>query len=605
MAQLRKDSSNTNFVSIKNLLDNKQLTIPYYQRNYSWNKDNINSILDSLEFLYNEPDLNDSDYMNYLGPIVLLTENNKTKQIIDGQQRLTTIFLILAYIKNQLLSFRSILSSDAWVQIQDDVNDYIREYENILFLDKKKTNLFSHVKSENKIHLKHHNKNDKNDFSKILEGKPDEINKIRKNSIIKRNYNNIDNYFNVKKSELHIKEDDIGALCSMLIKYADALILSTYVLNIEITDMSNAFSIFETMNNTGMSLKPFDLINGYIQNEFEKLKSDYDQEVKSKYNEIINKIHEENNGLSNKYAFHWMNSINNNDTSNSELFSEVKKYIGNGNDGNFSKKVLEMVNSFNELNQYLKLNTNSTAKLINWLKRVKILPLFLLLKRSNYNEEEIDDIILGMIKYSIVELNLLGKSPGNFQYRIKEVMKFVSDSEKKETFKSISENNINVKRDLTNHKDLDIFERILNFEILDHNLNKSLLLLLLITKIENHTTFNWDKIDGEHAFAQNPKSGELSTPNWVAIKDDKETIAKYRDCLGNARLMNKQTNILASNNSGEIKATIIVDKSKNTDPLTSNSFNVIDYNVLSPEYIEKRHKEIIDKMKEEKIFELI
>ncbi len=64
----------------------KELIIPFFQRNYVWEEENWNELLNSLE---------NKDVVPYLGTVILKTDNDGRKMIIDGQQRLTTIFILV------------------------------------------------------------------------------------------------------------------------------------------------------------------------------------------------------------------------------------------------------------------------------------------------------------------------------------------------------------------------------------------------------------------------------------------------------------------------------------------------------------------------------
>ncbi len=65
--------------------------IPIYQRNYAWEKDEIEALIDDVydSMLKND----DSPY--YIGTLVTYKRNDNEHEVIDGQQRLTTIYLIL------------------------------------------------------------------------------------------------------------------------------------------------------------------------------------------------------------------------------------------------------------------------------------------------------------------------------------------------------------------------------------------------------------------------------------------------------------------------------------------------------------------------------
>jgi uncharacterized protein with ParB-like and HNH nuclease domain len=73
--------------------------IPEYQRSYVWETDNINDLLDDLWYAFE----NRSDSEYFLGSLVLRDLNNgsyKEFEVLDGQQRLTTLFMLLAVIRD-------------------------------------------------------------------------------------------------------------------------------------------------------------------------------------------------------------------------------------------------------------------------------------------------------------------------------------------------------------------------------------------------------------------------------------------------------------------------------------------------------------------------
>lgn len=68
--------------------------IPSYQRGYRWGKDEVRRLLD---------DIKEADGSYYLQPVVVKRMSEDQWELIDGQQRLTTLFLILQHIKMQAL----------------------------------------------------------------------------------------------------------------------------------------------------------------------------------------------------------------------------------------------------------------------------------------------------------------------------------------------------------------------------------------------------------------------------------------------------------------------------------------------------------------------
>ena len=82
-----------NFSSI--LSNNRYFFVPKFQRDYSWESEQWDDLWQDILTMLDE---HDEHYMGYL---VLQTNGDKKYYIIDGQQRFTTIILlILATIKN-------------------------------------------------------------------------------------------------------------------------------------------------------------------------------------------------------------------------------------------------------------------------------------------------------------------------------------------------------------------------------------------------------------------------------------------------------------------------------------------------------------------------
>ena len=89
------------FIPVKDL-ENKNFLIPSYQRGYRWDNE-VNALLEDITDFTNYKK-SDNDFYS-LQPIVVKKDKDKYI-VIDGQQRLTTIFLIIKYIENK--SFFSI-----------------------------------------------------------------------------------------------------------------------------------------------------------------------------------------------------------------------------------------------------------------------------------------------------------------------------------------------------------------------------------------------------------------------------------------------------------------------------------------------------------------
>jgi uncharacterized protein with ParB-like and HNH nuclease domain len=75
----------------------KKFTIPHYQRGYRWEDQEVTELLDDLWAFQKDKESGD---FYCLQPIVLRENDNGNYDVLDGQQRLTTLYLLLVYLEN-------------------------------------------------------------------------------------------------------------------------------------------------------------------------------------------------------------------------------------------------------------------------------------------------------------------------------------------------------------------------------------------------------------------------------------------------------------------------------------------------------------------------
>src|SRR2546421_5122091 len=92
--------------TLKDILHEQKYTIDYFQREYRWEQKHITQLLYDLEAAFSSSyekgnERRDVENYNtyYLGPIVLCDKDG-VLSIIDGQQRLTSLTLLLIYLNN-------------------------------------------------------------------------------------------------------------------------------------------------------------------------------------------------------------------------------------------------------------------------------------------------------------------------------------------------------------------------------------------------------------------------------------------------------------------------------------------------------------------------
>ena len=130
--------------SIYNLFDKNEegFVVPIYQREYTWEEDNINQLFDDLvQGVQELSTLNGDDVTSFLGTVIVtnlgndevtsITDEDRARPtavnvIVDGQQRISTLALISIQIIDRLKTFRDALSSEEpYLTIQNHCRDLI------------------------------------------------------------------------------------------------------------------------------------------------------------------------------------------------------------------------------------------------------------------------------------------------------------------------------------------------------------------------------------------------------------------------------------------------------------------------------------------------
>ena len=90
---MNQKTDNPKSISIKELADKQtQYIVPIYQRNYAWGKDEIDALVQDIRTAQERrPKQN-----YYIGSLIVYKRHDGSYEVIDGQQRLTTLSILLA-----------------------------------------------------------------------------------------------------------------------------------------------------------------------------------------------------------------------------------------------------------------------------------------------------------------------------------------------------------------------------------------------------------------------------------------------------------------------------------------------------------------------------
>ncbi len=205
--------------------------IPKFQRDYAWQKDNVETLIDDLRSLMD----NRSEYY-FLGQIVV-TENqveNKEKRryVVDGQQRLVTLQLLVLYLYRRIINSRYNEDSHmllSLIQYKADIGQPPRPK---LLLSDKANAIFQQL---------------------ILTGEAPPVSSA--STTTEKNLIN---------SWAQIGESLSGEDDEYVVRFAAALKQHVIISRLEIGSISEAIEVFETMNQRGLRLTDSELMKNFL-----------------------------------------------------------------------------------------------------------------------------------------------------------------------------------------------------------------------------------------------------------------------------------------------------------------------------------------------------
>lgn len=590
------------YISIYDLLKDKKYTLPNFQRKYAWEKKEINIFLNSffelLNLKFQNDKLQQTDFHNYIGTIVLVSDFNKKNmyKIIDGQQRLITIVLMLKAIET-ILKEKLAYKGLQYKNHMDQIQQWIGTLQGILIGNP--LNNVANKKNQPLITAKNNDKATLLDLLNIKSIKEISTLKNRRNKIIK-NYLYI--YDRLQKQieesvthNIYSNLDEINILSLLIV----VILNDTFVLKTEFNDLNNAFKLFESLNNTGLSLTAFDLVNGLIESRFDyNTVKDYTKEmIEEKYKKTIIELESKNISLEN-YLFYWISSFQK-PVSKSNLYDEVKERI----EKDLYSTVEDLTNSFLELFNYLEKNDLYSVKYIQLLNRKKIIPIYLVLLKKKYNEREIESFMTYLVKYSVMELNILQKSPGVFQYKIQKIKEYILTTDKKISFKDVQQNVDCVINDYDSYSFTTLSnwkEQLVKGDInINPNFVKTILFMFL--QKEEPIRVNFNDIQAEHLFPQKPDKEWYQYSEWKKLEKNPEERNKIINNIGNIILLEGSINNANKNKYITKKKQYIEELLSNSKILKEREWNSINYDNFSPTKIIDRTDYIINLIFERKI----
>lgn len=331
-------------IIIRELLNNNKFKIPRYQREYSWTKDQLedfyNDIIGNIK--YDEKGYSPQEY--FFGTIILVGEMSQIKnaiEIIDGQQRITTITIFLSVLSSIMSQEDEGLANIIWKYVigRDDNGEKYSVLENET----------AHPYFQRKIQDSYIPKD--TSFTENISCDHKDLREMEENlssecECIRCAYEFFKDKLEEKSLSAPVFVNGAGSRLDKLKVVRDQLLGSTfiYIISESIDDVNK---IFENINSKGLRLSSIDLIkNEIFSTENGTVPLD---KAKEAWNAIKSNlvIEDEYISMQKFYRYFWISRYSN--CTEKDLYGAFKKSVGKNEYLEFLGKMKEASEVFSNV----------------------------------------------------------------------------------------------------------------------------------------------------------------------------------------------------------------------------------------------------------------
>ncbi|MDY7007626.1 MAG: DUF262 domain-containing HNH endonuclease family protein [Cyanobacteriota bacterium] len=237
--------------------------IPDYQREYVWEEKEVNEFIQDIYEEFSEQ--NQNSYSEYfIGSIIVCSRGDNLYEVIDGQQRMTTAYLVLCAIRDYLLTINS--------------NERIEALKNkitSLYTDDWGNDQFKH-----RVELQYE------ESRGILENiaMQTDLDQISPTRSVKH----IQNAYAEIRKFLALKFELDEVVISHLKKFYAYFLKNVKLIRVKTASVAHALKIYSTLNHRGLPLDDMDLLKNLI---FAKAKQTDYEKIKVKWKKMIDLLY--------------------------------------------------------------------------------------------------------------------------------------------------------------------------------------------------------------------------------------------------------------------------------------------------------------------------
>jgi hypothetical protein len=223
--------------ALKSIFSNEfDFSIPSYQRPYAWTPDEAEELFEDVKAFMNRQQKSEQPEPYFLGSIVLIKQDNQPDaQVIDGQQRLTTVTILLRCLTERLEGMNG-----------NSLEVYLNQLENPA----------EDLPAKPRLTLREQDRDFFHDYIQKSSGMP-LLEKVNEADLSDPQKNMKANVGLFRKKLALMSQEEAWT-------FAKYLINSCYLVVVWTPSMQSAFRIFSVLNNRGLDLMPSDILKAEV-----------------------------------------------------------------------------------------------------------------------------------------------------------------------------------------------------------------------------------------------------------------------------------------------------------------------------------------------------
>lgn len=553
---------------LKDILSNNYLfSVPNYQRPYSWNFDHVETLLDDLKVGAFANGREMADVPEYfLGSVVLIKRPDDPEAlVVDGQQRLVTLTIILAILRDNMGEQGRKLQRFIY-QAEDELAGEAAEYR-IRIRDRDQSVFSEYIQVDGKTTIK------------LSESIPEKYSDTQKRII---------NNAKICAEAINgMSEEERARISQFILQKCVVVVISS-------PDFDSAYKIFNVLNDRGMQLSPTDILKAKL---LEKLDGNDEDIYAKKWEDSEDVLGRDRF----RDLFYHIVMIYNKDKLRESLIKAFERHvlpaISAENAKNFINDRLEpYVEVFNTIVRSNHSSTgvgaqdsvNETLRFLNIIDNSDWTPCGLLYFSKFQDDDE------KLLKF-LQRLERLATTLMILRYNVnKRIKRYAEVLQKEDDFDSLLSNDSPL--NLSNEEKVELIKCLESDIYLMHPAVRSYIMKKLNSAITDNTVdYTSQTVTIEHVLPQKPHddSDWIKQFGWT-----EELRSQYVHKIGNLVLLSRRKNSEAGNLSFEEKKEKYF-KSRITGVTTyALTVKVIGEKEWTPEIVQRRCKEYVDKLKQ-------